>query len=99
MKYVAVIETAKDKAKTDLPLDYPIICKEFSSFEEAKIAYPSATVLTADYYAGYKEAMNIASVHSFNEADLKKQLTQHKSKIDSLMKRGLWARVTNKEVV
>lgn len=65
-KYVAIVETVADsldKKHESLPPDYPLLCKEFETKEEAERSHPGKTVMSIDEYRGFNWGMNLLFNH------------------------------------
>lgn len=55
-----IVETAKDSTlekHANLPPEYPLLCKEYETREEAEAANPGRGVMSLDEYRGYGWAM------------------------------------------
>ncbi len=72
-KFVVVVKTAKESPLwKGLPPDYPVMCEEFFSYEEAKDKHPDKQVFTIEKYKEHSKFMH--STHPFPDNELGKLL-------------------------
>lgn len=65
-KWIAIVETAKDsklEKHANLPPDYPLLCKEYETEEQAREENPGKTVMSIEEYRGYNWGMNLLYNH------------------------------------
>lgn len=64
--FIAIVETAKDSKRAEfkgLPPEYPILCKEYETRDQAVFNHPACRVMTIVEYQAYHEAMQTIKNH------------------------------------
>jgi hypothetical protein len=59
-KWVAVLFSKDDPSRVGFPPDFPSLCEEFDSFEDAKAKYPTTReIMPVASYLEFKEAVDL----------------------------------------
>lgn len=61
MSYVVIIKTAKDAPLwSGLPDNYPVLCQEFDTLDEAQTAFPDKIIMAAEDYKKFAGGLQSA---------------------------------------